>query len=43
MVVAHKTSELIFQRDVKHILLLHIGVFDALMLDDLLTALKSSM
>lgn len=38
--VAHTQSKLIFQRDIKQILLLHIGVFDALMLDDLLTAFE---
>lgn len=36
--VAHELSILLFQRDIKNILLLHIGAFDALMLDDLLTA-----
>lgn len=38
--VAHAQSQLIFQRDIKQILLLHMGVFDALMLDDLLTAFE---
>lgn len=38
--VAHIQSQLIFKRDIKQILLLHIGVFDALMLDDLLTTFE---
>lgn len=29
---------LIFHRDIKNILLLHLGAFDALMFDELLTA-----
>lgn len=36
--VAHTLSMAVFHRDINNILLLHIGVFDALMLDDLLTA-----
>lgn len=36
--VAHELSMATLHRDIKNILLLHIGVFDALMLDDLLTA-----
>lgn len=36
--VAHVLSGTTLHRDIKNILLLHIGVFDALMLDDLLTA-----
>lgn len=38
--VAHIQSNLIFKRDIKQVLLLHIGVFDALMLDDLLTTFE---
>lgn len=38
--VAHLQSLLLFHRDVKKILLLHIGVFDSLMLDSLLNALE---
>ena len=36
--VAHALSMATIHRDIKNILLLHIGVFDALILDDLLTA-----
>lgn len=38
--VAHIQSQLILKRDIKQILLLHIGVFDALMLDDLLATFE---
>ncbi len=38
--VAHIQSKLLFNRDVKQILLLHIGVFDAYMLESLLTTYK---
>src|SRR6185437_2043197 len=34
---AQTLSQLLFKRDIKHILLLHIGAFDAEMLDQLLT------
>lgn len=33
-------AQKLFDRDIQHVLLLHIGVFDSLMLDDLLTAYK---
>lgn len=36
--VSHQLSELLFHRDIKNILLIHIGAFDATMLDSLLTA-----
>lgn len=36
--VSKTLSHTLFGRDIKHILLLHIGALDALMLDDLLTA-----
>lgn len=35
---AHLLSTLIFHREIKHVLLLHFGAFDALMLNDLLSA-----
>lgn len=40
--VASAESKLIFKRNIKHILLLHIGAFDALMLDNLLTAFEKN-
>lgn len=40
--IAHELSMLIFHRDINNILLLHIGAFDALMLDDLLTAYEKN-
>lgn len=36
--IAHELSMLDFNRDIKNILLLHIGAFDALMLDDVINA-----
>lgn len=38
IIVAHILAKSTLNRDIKNILLLHIGIFDALMLDDLLTA-----
>jgi hypothetical protein len=38
LTISHELSELLFKRDIKNILLLHIGEFDAVMLDKLLTA-----
>lgn len=39
--ISHHLSTLLFGRDIKNVLLLHIGAFDALMLDDLLTAYEN--
>jgi len=40
--LAKTMSKSLFHRQMKHILLLHIGLFDSLMLDKLLTAYKSA-
>lgn len=42
LTVAHSLSELLFKRDIKQILLIHIGSFDAAMLDQLLTAYEQA-
>lgn len=38
--LTHELSMLLFQRDIKNILLLHFGAFDSLMLNDLITAFE---
>lgn len=40
IIISHELSTFMFNRDIKNILLLHFGVFDAFMLDELLTAYK---
>lgn len=42
LIISHELSMMLFGRDIKNILLLHIGAFDALMLDDLLTAYEKN-
>ncbi len=39
---SRETSRRLFKRDIKHILLLHIGAFDALMIDDMLRAYRAA-
>lgn len=38
LIIAHELSQRLFHREIKNILLIHIGYFDAVMLDELLTA-----
>ena len=38
LIISHALAQQLFHRDVKNILLIHIGYIDAVMLDDLLTA-----
>ena len=40
ILAAHKMSELLYGRDIKHVLLMHIGAFDAVMLPKLLDMYK---
>lgn len=38
LTISHELSNMLLSRDIKNVLLIHVGAFDALMLDDLLTA-----
>lgn len=38
LIISQALAQMLFARDIKHILLLHVGFFDAMMLDELLTA-----
>ena len=41
LTIAHSLSIMLFNRDIKNILLIHVGQFDALMMDELLTAYEN--